>query len=48
MTCGVEAGGSVKRKNEIGSSPTDEAALGAAERLANLLTLSYEPMLARG
>jgi PAS domain S-box-containing protein len=36
----------VKRKNEIGSSPTDEAALGAAERLANLLTLSYEPMLA--
>jgi PAS domain S-box-containing protein len=46
MTCGVEAGGSVKRKNEIGSSPTDEAALGAAERLANLLTLSYEPMLA--
>jgi PAS domain S-box-containing protein len=46
MTCGVEAGGAVKRKNEIGSSPTDEAALGAAERLANLLTLSYEPMLA--
>jgi PAS domain S-box-containing protein len=46
MTCGVEAGGSVKRKNQIGSSPTDEAALGAAERLANLLTLSYEPMLA--
>ena len=36
----------MKRKNEIGSSPTDEAALGAAERLANLLTLSYEPMLA--
>ena len=27
-------------------SPTDEAALERAERLANLLTLSYEPMLA--
>jgi PAS domain S-box-containing protein len=47
MACGVEADGSVKRKkNEVGSSPTDEAALGRAERLADLLTLSYEPMLA--
>jgi PAS domain S-box-containing protein len=39
---GVGSGGPVKRKNESGSereSPTDE-------RLANLLTLSYEPMLA--
>ena len=39
----------MKRKNEVGSgreSPTDEAALERAERLGNLLTLSYEPMLA--
>jgi PAS domain S-box-containing protein len=39
----------VKRKNTVGfdrESPTDEAALERAERLANLLTLSYEPMLA--
>jgi PAS domain S-box-containing protein len=36
----------MKRKDEVGSSPTDEAALGRAERLADLLTLSYEPMLA--
>jgi PAS domain S-box-containing protein len=36
----------VKRKNEVGSSPTDELVLGRAERLADLLTLSYEPMLA--
>jgi PAS domain S-box-containing protein len=38
----------VKRKNEVGferESPTDETALERAERLANLLTLSYEPML---
>jgi PAS domain S-box-containing protein len=38
----------VKRKNESGferESPTDEV-LERAERLANLLTLSYEPMLA--
>jgi len=37
----------VKRKNEVGferESPTDEAALERAERLTNLLTLSYEPM----
>jgi PAS domain S-box-containing protein len=37
----------VKRKNELGferESPTDEV-LERAERLANLLTLSYEPML---
>jgi PAS domain S-box-containing protein len=46
MACGVEAKGSMKRKNEVGSSPTDEAALGRTERLADLLTLSYEPMLA--
>jgi PAS domain S-box-containing protein len=46
MACGVEAKGSMKRKDEVGSSPTDEAALGRAERLADLLTLSYEPMLA--
>jgi PAS domain S-box-containing protein len=42
-------GFAVKRKNKIGferESPTDEAALDHAERLANLLTLSYEPMLA--
>ena len=39
----------MKRKNEVGSgrgSSTDAAALGRAERLADLLTLSYEPMLA--
>jgi PAS domain S-box-containing protein len=39
----------VKRKNEVGferESPTDETALERSERLANLLTLSYEPMLA--
>ncbi|MGA7715899.1 PAS domain S-box protein [Bradyrhizobium sp.] len=39
----------MKRKNTVGfdrESPTDEAALERAERLANLLTLSYEPMLA--
>jgi PAS domain S-box-containing protein len=39
----------VKRKNEVGSgreSPTGEAALERAERFGNLLTLSYEPMLA--
>jgi PAS domain S-box-containing protein len=38
----------VKRKNELGferESPTD-GALERAQRLANLLTLSYEPMLA--
>jgi PAS domain S-box-containing protein len=38
----------VERKNKVGferESPTDEAALERAERLANLLTLSYEPML---
>ena len=38
----------MKPKNEVGSgreSPTDEAAPERAERLANLLTLSYEPML---
>jgi len=37
------------RKNKVGferESPTEEAALERAERLANLLTLSYEPMLA--
>src|ERR1700722_1364033 len=36
----------MKRKSEIGTSPTHEAALGRMEHLANLLTLSYEPMLA--
>ena len=36
----------MKRKNEVGSSPTDETAMGRAERLADLLTLSCEPMLA--
>jgi PAS domain S-box-containing protein len=39
----------VKRKNKVGferESPTGEAALERAERLADLLTLSYEPMLA--
>jgi PAS domain S-box-containing protein len=39
----------VRRKNEVASgreSPTGKAALERAERLANLLTLSYEPMLA--
>jgi hypothetical protein len=39
----------VNRKNKLGferKSPTDEAALERADRLANLLTLSYEPMLA--
>jgi PAS domain S-box-containing protein len=39
----------VKRKNELGfegESPTGDAALERAERLANLLMLSYEPMLA--
>jgi PAS domain S-box-containing protein len=44
----MRGGGSVKRKNEVGSgheSPTDEAPEHAG-RLANLLTLSYEPMLA--
>ena len=47
MTCGVEAGwGGCEAEKRVGSSPTDGAALGAAERLANLLTLSYEPMLA--
>ena len=38
----------MKQKNKVGferESPTDEAALERAERLANLLTLSYEPML---
>jgi len=38
----------VKQKNKVGferESPTDEAALERAERLASLLTLSYEPML---
>ena len=38
----------MKRKNELGfnerDSPADEV-LERAERLANLLTLSYEPML---
>jgi PAS domain S-box-containing protein len=37
------------RKNELGferRSPSNETALERAERLANLLTLSYEPMLA--
>src|ERR1700674_3742384 len=49
MPCDVGAGGSVKRKDEERSGrefPTDEATLERAERLANLLTLSYEPMLA--
>ena len=39
----------MKQKNKVGferESSTDEAAPGRAERLANLLTLSYEPMLA--
>jgi PAS domain S-box-containing protein len=39
----------VKRKNEAGSgreSSTHEATLERAARLANLLTLSYEPMIA--
>jgi PAS domain S-box-containing protein len=39
----------VKPKNTVGLegvSPTDEVAVERAERLANLLTLSYEPMLA--
>ena len=38
----------MKRKNKVGferEPPTDEAASERAERLANLLTLSYEPML---
>ena len=38
----------MKRKNKVGferDSPTDEAAPERAERLANLLTLPYEPML---
>ena len=38
----------MKRKDEVGlrdEPATDEAALDRAERLANLLTLSYEPML---
>ncbi|CEF48852.1 unnamed protein product [uncultured bacterium] len=38
----------VKQKNKVGfecESPTDEATLERAERLVNLLTLSYEPML---
>ena len=38
----------MNRKNKLGferKSPTDEAALERADRLANLLTLSYEPML---
>jgi PAS domain S-box-containing protein len=38
----------VNQKNKVGferESPTEEAALERAERLANLLTLSYEPML---
>jgi PAS domain S-box-containing protein len=41
-------GFAVKRKNELGferESPTD-GVLESAQRLANLLTLSYEPMLA--
>ena len=50
MSGGVGGWGfAVKRKNKVGferDSPTDEAALERAERLANLLTLSYEPMLA--
>jgi PAS domain S-box-containing protein len=49
MPCGLGAGGPVKRKDEIGSGrefPTGEAALERAERFGNLLTLSYEPMLA--
>ena len=49
MSGGVgDRGFAVKRKNKVGferESPTDEAALERAERLANLLTLSYEPML---
>ena len=39
----------MKRKDETGSgreSPTGEAVLERAERFGNLLTLSYEPMLA--
>ncbi len=39
----------MKGKNELGfkpGSPTDEASAERAERLADLLTLSYEPMLA--
>jgi PAS domain S-box-containing protein len=38
----------VNQKNKVGierEAPTDEAASERAERLANLLTLSYEPML---
>ena len=38
----------MNQKNKVGferESPTDEAAPERAERLANLLTLSYEPML---
>ena len=50
MSGGVGGWGfAVKRKNKVGferESPTDEAALERAERLADLLTLSYEPMLA--
>ena len=48
MRC-VGAGGSVKRKNEVGferRSLSNETAMERAERLADLLTLSYEPMLA--
>jgi PAS domain S-box-containing protein len=49
MSSGVGGWGfAVKRKNKAESereSPTDEAALERAERLANLLSLSYEPML---
>ena len=39
----------VRRKNKVGferESPTHEATLERVERLADLLTLSYEPMLA--
>ena len=50
MSGGVGGWGfAVKRKNKVGferESPTGEAALESAERLADLLTLSYEPMLA--
>src|SRR6267378_3092218 len=43
-----ELGGRCEAEKKVGferESPTDEAALERAERLANLLTLSYEPML---
>jgi PAS domain S-box-containing protein len=49
IKCRAASGGfAVNQKNKVGfepESPTEEAALERAERLANLLTLSYEPML---